>query len=73
MSEPLKPGEFLVKRKDMPMAFARGVAVMTQVVDYPECPGGCTCGICACSMCGSNALSCDGQCTQTYTSDTVEP
>lgn len=72
MSEPLKPGEFLVKRKDMPMAFARGVAEMVKSLEV-EHLGECTCGICACSMCGSNALSCDGQCTQTYTSDTVEP
>jgi len=29
-----------------------------------EHPGDCTCGGCACSMCGSNAVTCDGQCQQ---------
>ncbi len=31
--------------------------------------GDCTCGACACSMCGGNAMSCGGQCARSSTKD----
>lgn len=31
-----------------------------------ECSYDCMCGACTCSMCGSKAYDCDGQCTMQY-------
>lgn len=42
----------LIKEDDL-------AAVTECVGEYSEC----TCGGCACSMCGSNAMTCDGQCS----------
>jgi len=44
--------------------FLRHHHVMVIEDAEPEHTGDCTCGGCACSMCGSNAMTCDGQCQQ---------
>lgn len=65
---------FVVSRKafyaamaETPMvrAFAAMAERRSEGVEDPH-SSACTCGACACSMCGSNALTCDGLCQVTY-------
>lgn len=53
--------------KEIGTVWSDGTMVLDD--DPDKHPGDCTCGGCACSMCGSNAMTCDGQCSAQYTDE----